>query len=59
MTIQHNVPQDDSRVRRSWREHVILPMLVAGGVLTLTWIVVLIAVVFQILGAIGGPGAQG
>lgn len=41
-------------VRRSWQERLIFPILIAGGVLTLTWIVALIGMVWRIVGAVAG-----
>lgn len=59
MTVQDNSSQADPQVRRSWREHLVLPMLVTGGLLTLAWIVVLIAVAMQIISAVAGTGSPG
>jgi len=59
MTVQDNNSQADPQIRRSWREHLVLPMLITGGLLTLVWIVVLIAVAMQIISAIAGTGGHG
>lgn len=59
MTVQDNNSQAEAQIRRSWREHLVLPMLVTGGLLTLAWIVVLIAVAMQIISVVAGTGGHG
>ncbi|MCJ2053974.1 hypothetical protein [Methylobacterium sp. J-070] len=59
MTVQDDGIQNEPRIRRSWRERLILPMLVTGGLLTLTWIIALIAVALQMISAVAGTVGHG
>jgi hypothetical protein len=58
------VNQDDKtkvlpQIRRSWRERMVLSMLITGGLLTMVWIVILTALAVQIIGAVAGTGGHG
>jgi hypothetical protein len=59
MTIQDDQNQDQPRIRRSWQERLVVPALVAGVLLTLSWIVVLAAAALQIVSAIAEAGPHG
>ncbi|WP_244046545.1 hypothetical protein [Methylobacterium sp. J-030] len=56
MTVQDTNSRTEPRIKRCWRQHLVLPMLLTGGLLTLAWIAVLIAIVLQIIGAVAGTG---
>lgn len=59
MTIQDNQKQDRQRSRRPWQDRLVVPALVAGVLLTLSWVVVLAAAALQIVSAIAGTGPYG
>lgn len=59
MINQDNKTEVLPQIRRSWRERMVLPMLITGGLLTMVWIVILTALALQIIGAVAGTGGHG
>lgn len=59
MINQNNKTKILPQIRRSWRERMVLTMLITGGLLTMVWIVILTALALQIIGAVAGTGGHG
>ena len=54
MTHHNEATLVETRIKLRWRERLILPMLIIGGLLTVSWIVVLIGLAWQISAAAAG-----
>lgn len=54
MTHHNEATLVETRIKLRWRERLILPMLIIGGLLTVSWIVVLIGLAWQIAAAAAG-----
>ena len=54
MTHHNEATLVETRIKLRWRERLILPMLIIGGFLTVSWIVVLIGLAWQIAAAAAG-----
>ena len=50
---------EEPQVKRRWQERLALPLLIAGGILTIFWIAALVGLAWQIASSIPGMGALG
>lgn len=46
------------RIEHSWRDRLAVPTMVAGAVMTLPWVVALLAAVWQVASALTGLGVS-
>ena len=58
MTAQNDVTFVETPTKSGWRQRLVLPMLIVGGLLTVTWIAVLIGLAWQIASAVAGMGTH-
>lgn len=59
MTDAIKTPLAKTQNPRRWRDRLMVVTLIAGGLLTLWWILVLIGVAWQIVSAVASTGGHG
>ena len=52
MTVKEEAYTCDKKVSRPWHEWLIVPVLIAGGLLTLLWILALMGLAWRIVSAV-------